>query len=127
MMENKISMIKCFPFSDAAYLGQRRCCPQMTLVSALKFSLKCQTCLLRQDCPDEAAPILLNEDECLNEHFANNHVIICLICAKTVFHEIWSRQKANLHVTDCITRALYNTSRPFVCTRCLQTVWFREN
>ena len=118
------NLTRCHPFSDTIFTGRKFCCNDMFLIPAYTHSLKCQTCLLRNDTPQGVAPVF-PANKCADEHFANNHVISCLICATTVFHATWSRDKAQQHVTECIAKATYNNSRPYVCTRCLQTLWFK--
>ena len=50
----------------------------------LSNSFKCQTCLLRRDTPTGVTPIF-PANECADEHFANNHILICLICQSRNF------------------------------------------
>ena len=116
--------IRCHPFSDALYPGPQRCCNSMALVPAVTHSLKCHTCILRKDVPAGVIP-LLPADKCAEEHFANNHVISCLICASYIFPPQTSQTKTTLHVSECIARATYNSSRPYVCTSCFRTLWFK--
>ena len=63
---------------------------KMTLVSALVHIFKCHTCLHRRDTPDGVTPIF-PADKCADEHFANNHIITCLICTTAIFHGTWSK------------------------------------
>ena len=95
---------------------------KMTLVSALVHIFKCHTCLHRRDTPDGVAPIF-PADKCADEHFTNNHIITCLICTTAIFHGTWSKDKAKTHIAECIMKATYNASRPYVCTHCLDTLW----
>ena len=60
---------------------------------------------------------------CAYEHIANNHILVCLICQSKIFQGTWCKDKAFTHVSLCIVQATYNTSRPFVCTSCLHTLW----
>ena len=96
----------------------------MNLVSVLNHSFKCQTCLMWRDAPVGVSPIF-PANECANEHIANNHIIICLICQSKNFQGTWCKDEAFTHISDCIVKATYNTSRPFVCTSCLQTLWMK--
>ena len=124
MMENIDNFIRCHPFSDAPYTGCKQCCNKMALVLALTHNFKCHTCLHRKDTPEGIAPIF-PADKCTDEHFGNNHIITCLICRSKVFHGTWSRDKASVHITECIVKATYNLSRPYVCTYCLETLWLK--
>ena len=49
--------------------------------------------------------------------------LICLICQSKIFQGTWCKDKAFAHISQCIVQATYNTSRPFVCTSCLTTLW----
>ena len=40
-----------------------------------------------------------------------------------VFHGTWSKDKAKTHIAECIMKATYNASQPYVCTHCLDTLW----
>lgn len=124
MMANVDNLTRCHPFSDALFTGRKYCCNDMFLIPALTHSFKCQTCLLRNDLPQGVAPIFPT-DKCADDHFANNHIINCVICTTAVFHGTWTKEKATLHVTECIVKSTYNTSKPYVCTRCLKTIWFK--
>ena len=64
-------------------------------------------------------------NECADEHIASNHIIICLFCQYKKFQGTWCKDKAFTHISDCIIKATYNTSRPFVCTSCLQMLWIK--
>ena len=87
---------------------------QMNLISVLSHSLKCQTCLLWRDAPAGVAPIF-PANECANEHIANNHIIICLVGQSKNFQGTWCKDMAIAHISDCIVKATYNTSKPFIC------------
>ena len=94
----------------------------MNLVSALNDSFKCLTCLMQRDAPVGESPIF-PPNQCVNEHIANNHIIVYLICQSKSFQGTCCKDKAFTHTCDCIVKATYNTSRPFICTSCLQTLW----
>ena len=96
----------------------------MNIVSVLNHSFQCQTCLMWGDVPVGVSPIF-PAYECANEHIANNHIIICLICQSKNFQGTWCKDKAFTHISNCIVKATYNTSRPFVCMSCLQTLWMK--
>lgn len=119
-----VAFTKAHPFSNVTYFGRKRCCNEMNLVSAIDNTFKCETCRMRGDHPTGVAPIF-PADACAETHLANNHILICLICNEMVFHRIWDKTKSYMHAGQCITRALYNDSRPFVCTRCLKTTWLK--
>ena len=78
-MEDFDDFIICHPFSEEYYDRCKQCCDNMSLVPVLGHSFKCQTCLSRKDAPEGVAPIF-PANECANEHFANNHILICLVC-----------------------------------------------
>ena len=111
------------PFSDATHPGRKDCCMKRFLESALEHPLKCQTCILCKDVPNEVAPLITVNNA--NMHLLNNHLVVCLICTNKAFLQVWKLEQTNLHVTDCIAKATYNQSRPYVCTSCLQTMWFK--
>ena len=71
-------------FHQFFMLEHKQCCNKMSLVSVLSNSFKCQTCLLRRDTPAGMAPIF-PANECADEHFANNRIIICLVCQSRNF------------------------------------------
>ena len=96
----------------------------MNLVSALNHSFKCQTCLMQRDALVGVSPIF-PPNKCANEHIANNHIIICIICQSKSFQGTWCKDKTFTHISDCIAKATYNTSRPFICMSCLQTLWIK--
>ena len=121
-MQNIDTHVRCHPFSNAPYVGCKHCCHEMTLVSALVHIFKCHTCIHRRDTPDGVAPIF-PADKCADEHFANNYIITCLICTTAIFHGTWSKDKAKTHIAECIMKATYNASQPYVCTHCLDTLW----
>ena len=50
----------------------------MNLIPVLSHSFKCQTCLLKKDAPAGVVPIF-PANECVDEHSANNHIMICLV------------------------------------------------
>lgn len=120
-MESFDELIRCHPFSTNFYVGHKRCCNQMNLIPALNHSFKCQTCLLRKDTPTGVV-LIFPPNECAYEHFANNHIIICLICQSQSFQGAWYKDKALLHISHCIVRATHNSSRPYVCSSCLHTI-----
>ena len=123
-MEDIDDFIRCYPFSSVLYAGCKQCCNKMSLVPVLSNIFKCQTCLLRRDTPTGVAPIF-PANECADEHFANNHIIICLICQSRNFQGTWSKDKALAHISECIVKATYNFSKPYICTSCLQTLWLK--
>ena len=123
-MANFDNITRWYPFSSKFYVGHKYCCNQMNLVSALNHSFKCQTCLMQRDALVSVSPIF-PPNQCANEHIANNHIIICLICQPKCFQGTWCKDKAFTHISDCIVKATYNTSRPFVCISCLQTLWIK--
>ena len=51
----------------------------MNLIPVLSHSFKCQTCLMQRDTSAGLAPIF-PANEGADEHIANNHMIICLVC-----------------------------------------------
>ena len=65
----------------------------MSLVPVLTNNFKCQTCFLRRDAPADLAPIFPG-NEWADGHFANNHILICLICQSKNFQGTWSKEKA---------------------------------
>ena len=84
IMENFDNLIRCYPFSSVCYVMDcKQCCNQMNLISVLSHSFKCQTCLMRKDTPSGVAPIF-PANECANEHIADNHIIICLVCQSKI-------------------------------------------
>ena len=123
-MANFDNFIRCSPFSSNSYAGHRYCCNQMNLVSVLNHSFKCQTCLIGRDAPVGVSPIFL-ANQYANEHIANNHIIIYLICQSRKFQGTWCKDKAFTHISDSIVKATYNTSRQFVCISCLQMLWIK--
>ena len=94
----------------------------MNLVSALNHSFMCLTSLMCRDTLVGVSPIF-PPNQCANEHIANNHIIVCLICQSKSFQGTWYKDKAFTHISDCIVKVTYNTSRPFVFTSCLHTLW----
>ena len=106
---------RCYPFSSQPFQGRLICCDKMNLVSALNHTFKCLTCLMRKNAPTGVSPIF-PPNHCVNEHIANNHILVCLICQSQIFQGTWCKDKAFTHISLCIVRATYNTSRPFVCT-----------
>ena len=116
--------IRCYPFSSVLCAGYKQCCNKMSLVPVLSNSFKCQTCFLRRDTPTGVAPIFL-ANECADEHFANNHIIICLVWQSRNFQGTWSKDKALVYISECLVKATYNLSKPYVCTSCLQTLWLK--
>ena len=99
-MENFDDFIRCYPFSSVIYTGCKQCCNQMYLIPVLSHSFKCQTCLLRRDAPVGVVPIF-PANECVDEHFANNHIIICLVCQSRNFQGTWCKDKALVHISEC--------------------------
>ena len=91
----------------------------MYLIPVLSHSFKCQTCLVRRDVP------IFPATECADEHFANNHIIICLVCQSRNFQGTWSKDKALAHISQCIVKATNNSSKPYICSYCLQTLWLK--
>ena len=83
-MENIHDFIRCHLFSNTLYVGPKHCCNKLSLIPVLTHSFKCQTFLRRKDTPEGVSPIF-PANECANEHFANNHILICLICQSKVF------------------------------------------
>ena len=114
--------IRCYPFSSQLFQGCLVCCNKMNLISALDYTFKCLMCLMRKNAPPGVSPIF-PPNHCANEHIANNHLLACLICQSQIFQGTWCKDKAFTHISLCIIRATYNTSRPFVCTSCLNTLW----
>ena len=110
-MANFENIFRCYPIVSQKYQGHLYCCNTMNLVSALNHTFKRLTCLTGRDTPPGVSPIF-PPNYCANEHIANNHIIVCLICQSKTFQGTW-----------CIVQATYNTSRPFVCTSCLHTLW----
>ena len=86
-MEDIDDFIRCCSFSTILNAGCKQCCNKMSLVPVLTNSFKCQTCLLRRDAPAGVAPIV-PANKCADEHFANNHILICLICQPKNFREL---------------------------------------
>ena len=123
-MGNFDDFVRCYLFSSVLYLGCKKCCNRMSLIPVLSNSFKCQTCLLRGDTPVGVAPIF-PANECVDEHFANNHIIIHLVCQLRNFQGTWSKDKALVYNSECIVKATYNLSKPYVCTSCLQTLWLK--
>ena len=121
-MANFHNSTRCHPFSSQPFQGHLVCCNKMNLVSALDHTFKCLTCLMRKNTPPGVSPIF-PPNHCANEHIANNHILVCLICQSQIFQGTWCKDKAFTHISLCIVRATYNTSRPFVCTSCLNTLW----
>ena len=111
-------------FHQFFYVGHKQLCNQMNLIPVLSHSFRCQTCLLRKDAPAGLAPIF-PANECVDEHFANSHIIICLECQSRNVQETYCKDKALAHISECIVKATYNRSKPYVCTSCLQTVWLK--
>ena len=118
-MENFDDLIRCYPFSSVFYVGCKQCCNQMNLIPVLG-----QTCSLRKDAPAGVAPIFL-ASECVDEHFANSHIIICWVSQSRNFQGTWCKDKALVHISDCIVKATCNASKPYICTSCLQTLWLK--
>ena len=114
--------IRCYPFSSQPFQGRLLCCNKMNLISALDHTFKCLMCLMRKNAPPGVSPIF-PPNHCANEHIANNHLLACLICQSQIFQGTWCKDKAFTHISLCIIHATYNTSRPFVCTSCLNTLW----
>ena len=121
-MVNFDNFTRRHPFSSKFYEGRKYCCNTMNLVSALNHGFKCLTCLMQRDAPVGVSPIF-PPNQCANEHIADNHVIVCLICQSKSLQGTWCKDKAFTHIFDCIVKATYNTSRPFICTSCFQTLW----
>ena len=121
-MANFGNITRCHPFSSQIYQGCPHCCNTMNLVSALNHTFKCLTCLMQRHALTGVLPIF-PPNQCANVHIANNHIIVCLICHSKSFQGTWCKDKAFTHISDCIVKATYNTSRPFICTSCLHTLW----
>ena len=113
-MENIDQFNRCYPLSDSFCGAHKYCCNNTSLFPALVHNFKCVTCFLRKDTPSGVIPFL-PADESANEHFANNHVLLCLICQSQIFSGPLSKLKAFLHITDCIDKTTYNSSRPYIC------------
>ena len=111
-------------FISFFYVGCKQCCNQMNLISILSHSFKCQTCSMGKDTPLGVAPIF-PANECADEHIANHHIIICLVCQSQNFQGTWCKDKAFTYISDCIVKATCNASKPFVCTSCLQKLWMK--
>ena len=120
-MANFQNIIRCYPFSSQPFQGRLFCCNTMNLGSALNHTFKCLMCLMRRNTPTGVSPIF-PPNHCAYEHIANNHILVCLICQSKIFQGTWCKDKAFTHISLCIVRATYNTSRPFVCTSCLHTL-----
>ena len=121
-MANFKNSTRCYPFSSQPFQGCLVCCNKMNLVSALDHTFKCLTCLMRKNTPTGVSPIF-PPNHCAHDHIANNHILVCLICQSQIFQGTWCKDKVFTHVSLCIIHATYNTSRPFVCTSCLNTLW----
>ena len=39
------------------------------------------------------------------------------------FMALGLKTKPKTHIAECIMKATYNASRPYVCTHCLDTLW----
>ena len=116
-MANFQNITRCYPFSSQPFQGRLFCCNTMNLVSALNH-----TCLMRRNTPPGVSPIF-PPNHCAYEHIANNHILVCLICQSKIIQGTWCKDKAFTHNSLCIVRATNNTSRPFVYTSCLHTLW----
>ena len=103
IMENFDNLIRCYPFSSVFYVGCKQCCNQMNLISVLSHSFKCQTCLLWRDAPAGVAPIF-PANECTDEHIANNHITICLVCQSKNFQGTWCKDKALAHILIALSK-----------------------
>ena len=64
-------------------------------------------------------------NEYADEHIANNHIIIFLVCQSKNVQGTWCKDKAFTHISDCIVKPTYNASKPFACMSCLQTLWLK--
>ena len=91
-MANFDNITRCYPFSSKFYVGHKYCCNQMNLDSALNHTFKCLTCLMQRDVPVGVSPIF-PPNQCANEHIANNHIIVCLICQFKSFQGTWCKDK----------------------------------
>ena len=116
--------VQCYRFSDVARAAQTKCCDNMSLQSALEYNLKCLTCQLHKDVPQNTIPIF-PANSLADIHLLNNHLIVCVICTVHAFRQVWGKENVNKHVMDCIIRVTNNTPRPYICTNCLQTIWLR--
>ena len=72
---------------------------KMNLISAVHNCLKWQTCYLRNVTP-EGIQTLLPLTDVVNEHFSNKHILICIICQKSIFYDIGAKKIAHKHITD---------------------------
>ena len=75
---------RCQPFSSQPFQGRSICCNKMNLISALNHTFKCMTCLMRKNAPPGVSPIF-PPNHCANEHIANNHILVCLVCQSQIF------------------------------------------
>ena len=123
-MEDIDDFIRCYPFSTAHYVGHKQFCNKLSLIPVLTHIFKCQTFLLRKDAPEGKAP-LFPGNLCGDQHFANNHILICLICQSKIFQGTWSKDKALAHISVCFVKSTYNLSKPYICTFCLQSLWLK--
>ena len=83
-MANFNNNTRCHPFSSQSFQGRLVCCNKMNLVSALDNTFKCLMCLMRKNTPPGVSPIF-PPNHCTNEHIANNHILVCLICQSQIF------------------------------------------
>ena len=92
---------RCHPFSSQPLQGRLVCCNKMNLISALDHTFKCLTCLMRKNAPPGVLPIF-PPNHCANEHIANNHILVCLICQSQIFQGTWCKDNAFTHISLCI-------------------------
>lgn len=123
-MAYSTELIKCEPFTDRVLPNQQVCCRKMKLVPIMNNPLQCRTCHFRRTTPKDVIPIF-PANQCADEHIANNHTILCLICSHAVFHAVWIKEQINTHVTECVQKATIGLSRPYICTKCFSTMWLK--
>ena len=108
-------LLQSYPFSDAIHPGRKQCCMKQYLLSALEYPL---------NVPHEVAPLVAAGMVAM--HLLNNCLVMCIICTNKAFQQVWGLQQANLHVAECITKVDNSGSWPYICTNCLQTIWFKQ-
>lgn len=115
----------CHPFSDTVVSASCfTCCNNMNMVQSLNFPFQCQTCACINDDPEAPIQVLFSAGDCkLNDHFNDYHVIICTICYRHIFHGPFAKQRAFLHLTQCVIWATANISRPYFCCNCCKVIW----
>ena len=118
-MQNINTRVRCHPFSNAPYVGRKHCCHEMTLVSALVHIFKCHTCLHRRDTPDGGCTYFSRQINVLMSILQITILLHVSFVQLQFFHGTWSKDKAKTHIAECIMKATYNASQPYVCTHCL--------